>query len=87
VSGSLAAYARFEIYLPRESDAPSFLAGPKRAFVERVEWHTIPEAVATGCYDGEKRQIGRVSIGAPLQRLSVRNQCGRPDSSGAPVRL
>ena len=43
VAGSRNVYARFEGYVPREG-TPSFLAGPKRALVPRVEWHTIPDA-------------------------------------------
>ena len=30
--------------MPRPDGAASFTAGPKRALVERVEWHTIPDA-------------------------------------------
>ena len=43
VPGARAAYRRFEGYVPR-SEAPSFLAGAKRPLLERVEWHTIPDA-------------------------------------------
>ncbi|MBV9592166.1 MAG: hypothetical protein JO310_21430 [Hyphomicrobiales bacterium] len=44
VPGSLAAYQRFEGYVPRPSGSPSFTAGPKIANVERIEWHVIPDA-------------------------------------------
>ena len=44
VAGSLAAYRRFEGYVPRNSGVSSFTAGPKIAGVERIEWHTIPDA-------------------------------------------
>jgi peptide/nickel transport system substrate-binding protein len=44
VAGSLAAYHRFERYVPRSSGVSSFTAGPKIATVERIEWHTIPDA-------------------------------------------
>jgi peptide/nickel transport system substrate-binding protein len=30
--------------VPRPSGRPSFAAGPKIAYVDRVEWHTIPDA-------------------------------------------
>jgi peptide/nickel transport system substrate-binding protein len=43
VSGSRAVFARHEKYRPRE-DAPSSVAGAKRALVDRVEWRIIPEA-------------------------------------------
>jgi len=42
--GSLAAYGRFEGYVPRPEGTPSFTSGPKRALFDRVAWHTIPDA-------------------------------------------
>ena len=47
VVGSIAAYARFDGYVPREGGAPSFTAGPKRAWFERVEWRIIPDAATS----------------------------------------
>lgn len=43
VPGSLNVYAKFADYVPRESGKTSFLAGPKIAHFDRVEWHTIPD--------------------------------------------
>ena len=43
VPGSRAVFARNAAYRPRE-DAPSSVAGAKRAMVDRVEWRIIPEA-------------------------------------------
>lgn len=43
MAGVRAAYARFEGYVPRD-EPPSFLAGGKRAHLDRVEWHTLPDA-------------------------------------------
>lgn len=43
VAGSRAAYAKWDGYVPRASGTPSFAAGPKIAYVDRVEWHTIPD--------------------------------------------
>ena len=43
VQGSLNVYERFADYLPRSSGKTSFLAGPKVAYFDRVEWHTIPD--------------------------------------------
>ena len=43
VSGSLAAFAKFDKYAPRD-ETPSFSAGAKRALVDRIEWKIIPEA-------------------------------------------
>ena len=44
MSGSLAVYEKFTGYVPRPDGTPSFAAGPKRVYVDRVEWHTIPDA-------------------------------------------
>ncbi len=43
VSGSRAIFAKHAGYRPRD-EAPSSLAGGKRALVDRVEWRIIPEA-------------------------------------------
>ncbi len=54
VAGSRNVYERFEGYVPREG-TPSFLAGPKRALVPRVEWRTMPDpaTVAAALQAGE----------------------------------
>jgi peptide/nickel transport system substrate-binding protein len=44
VAGSRAVYTRNAAYVPRSSGTSSFTAGPKRATIERVEWHIIPDA-------------------------------------------
>jgi peptide/nickel transport system substrate-binding protein len=41
VQGSLNVYAKFTDYIPRSSGTPSFLAVPKIANFDRVEWQTI----------------------------------------------
>ncbi len=43
MSGSQAVFARAEGYVPR-SEPVDFCAGGKRAMVDRVEWHIIPDA-------------------------------------------
>lgn len=43
VPGSRVVYARNPDYVPRGSGAPSFQAGPKRVFVDRVIWNFIPD--------------------------------------------
>ena len=42
VAGNRVVFARFTGYVPRQ-DAPSSVAGAKRALVDRVEWRIIPE--------------------------------------------
>jgi peptide/nickel transport system substrate-binding protein len=44
VAGSLVAYERNVAYVPRPNGTPSFIAGPKVVYVDRVEWHVLPEA-------------------------------------------
>ncbi|EHM01750.1 Tat pathway signal sequence domain protein [Acetobacteraceae bacterium AT-5844] len=43
VSGAHVAYERFDGYVSRAGGTTSFQAGPKRATLDRVEWHTIPD--------------------------------------------
>jgi peptide/nickel transport system substrate-binding protein len=43
VPGALNVYERFAGYVPRNGGSPSFLAGPKIAHLERVEWRTMPD--------------------------------------------
>ena len=43
VSGSLAVYERFGDYVPRAEGAQSYLAGPRTAHFDRVEWRTLPD--------------------------------------------
>ena len=45
VPGSLAVYERYADYVPRTDGPPVGTAGPKIAYFDRVEWHTIPDAV------------------------------------------
>ena len=42
VSNSLVAYERFEAYVPRQEPA-DWTAGGKRAQVDRIEWHVVPD--------------------------------------------
>lgn len=43
VSGSLAVFERFDRYVPRD-EPPSYAAGGKRVFMDRVEWKVIPDS-------------------------------------------
>jgi peptide/nickel transport system substrate-binding protein len=47
VSGSRAAYTRFDGYVPRQ-EAPEWATGGKVAHLERIEWHIIPDAATAG---------------------------------------
>lgn len=55
VAGSLAVYQRFDGYVPRADGVSSFTAGPKIPTIERIEWHTIPDAAtaAAALQNGE----------------------------------
>ena len=44
VAGSLAVYEKFSGYVPRPDGVASFTAGPRAAYFDRVEWHTLPDA-------------------------------------------
>jgi len=41
--GARVVYERFDKYVPREGGEPQWTSGPKRAFLDRVEWHVIPD--------------------------------------------
>lgn len=43
MAGQLNAYEKFKEYVPRD-EPPSFMCGGKVVKVDRVEWHTIPDA-------------------------------------------
>ena len=43
VPGARNVYAKFEDYRPRSGGAPSFTAGPRVAYFDRVEWITTPD--------------------------------------------
>jgi peptide/nickel transport system substrate-binding protein len=43
VAGSRNVYAKFEGYRPRTQGTPSFCAGPRVAYFDRVEWQTTPD--------------------------------------------
>jgi peptide/nickel transport system substrate-binding protein len=43
VAGSRSVYERFSSYVPAAGQRPSFLAGPKIAHFDRIEWVTIPD--------------------------------------------
>lgn len=43
MAGQRAVYEKFAGYVPR-SEAPGFTAGAKIVHVDRVEWHTVPDA-------------------------------------------
>ncbi|MBV8911852.1 MAG: ABC transporter substrate-binding protein [Acetobacteraceae bacterium] len=45
--GALAAFARNDSYVPRQ-EPPSFVAGGKKAYFERIEWIVIPDAATAG---------------------------------------
>ena len=43
LNGARSVWQKFEGYVPRPDGVPQFTAGPKRAFIERVEWQIIPD--------------------------------------------
>jgi peptide/nickel transport system substrate-binding protein len=48
MAGNLAVYEKFAGYKPRADGTPEWIAGPKIAHFDRVEWHTIPDAATAG---------------------------------------
>ena len=44
ISGDRAVYERYADYVPRGDGTPSFVSGPKRALLDRIEWRIITDA-------------------------------------------
>jgi peptide/nickel transport system substrate-binding protein len=44
IAGARVVYEKNPDYVPRPSGTPSFAAGPKHVYIDRVEWVTIPDA-------------------------------------------
>ncbi|MDB5382803.1 MAG: transporter substrate-binding protein [Rhodospirillales bacterium] len=44
VQGARFAYEKFAGYVPRPEGTPSWTAGPKRVFLDRIEWQVTPDA-------------------------------------------
>ena len=44
VSGSKVVYRKFDGYVPRPDGVPSYAAGPKIAYMDRVVWTVVPDA-------------------------------------------
>ncbi len=55
MAGARVVYEKFAGYVPRSSGTTSFAAGPKIVYIDRVEWHTIPDAstAAAALHKGE----------------------------------
>ncbi len=55
VAGSQVVYEKFAGYVPRPSGTPDGTAGPKIAYMDRVEWHILPDpsTVASAMQRGE----------------------------------
>jgi peptide/nickel transport system substrate-binding protein len=55
VPGSLVVYERNTAYVPRASGTPDGTAGPKTAYIDRIEWHILPDpaTVAAAMQKGE----------------------------------
>lgn len=67
-AGSFAVMARFDGYLPRQ-EAPSGTSGGRAAFLDRVEWHAMPDP-ATGAAALLKGEVDWIE--APLADLLPR---------------
>ena len=55
VAGALVVYERNTKYVPRPNGTPDGTAGPKIAYIDRIEWHIIPDpgTVAAAVQRGE----------------------------------
>ncbi len=73
-SGSMVVYEKNRRYVPRESGTSALIAGPKRAFMDRVEWHIITDA-ATSAAALQRGEIDWFEQPPPeIQELLQRNR-------------
>jgi peptide/nickel transport system substrate-binding protein len=47
-AGNMTVYEKFGDYVPSPVGKPEWIAGPKIAYFDRVEWHVIPDAATAG---------------------------------------
>ena len=64
VVGSLVVYEKFTDYVPREGGTPQWTSGPKRAFLDRVEWHVIPDE-ATAAAAMQRKEVDWWEMASP----------------------
>jgi peptide/nickel transport system substrate-binding protein len=64
VAGSRSVYERFSSYVPCAGQRPSFLAGPKIAHFDRIEWVTIPDP-ATAAAAVQKGEVDWWELPSP----------------------
>jgi peptide/nickel transport system substrate-binding protein len=74
VAGSRSVYERFSSYVPAAGERPSFLAGPKIAYFDRIEWVTLPDP-ATAAAAIQKGEVDWWELPSPdLLPLLARDQ-------------
>ena len=90
VPGALSVYTRFEGYVPRPGGTPSWTAGPKIAYLDRIEWGAIPDA-ATAMGALQQGQVDWWQEPSPDLLPSLRQNAGLVldtlDPSGLPAML
>ena len=64
VVGSLVVYEKFTDYVPREGGTPQWTSGPKQAFLDRVEWHVIPDE-ATAAAAMQRKEVDWWEMASP----------------------
>ncbi len=64
VVGSLVVYEKFTDYVPREGGTPQWTSGPKRAFLDRVEWRVIPDE-ATAAAAMQRKEVDWWEMASP----------------------
>jgi peptide/nickel transport system substrate-binding protein len=85
VPGARVVYTRFDGYVPRAEGPTSWTAGPKRANIDRVEWHVTPDpatasaALQAGEVDWWQQPTGDLQ---PLLRRNRNVVLEIPDPTG-----
>jgi peptide/nickel transport system substrate-binding protein len=63
-AGARSVYERFGSYVPASGQKPSFLAGPKISYFDRIEWVTIPDP-ATAAAAIQKHEVDWWELPSP----------------------
>ena len=83
--GARAVYERFDGYVPRPSGTPDRTSGPKIAYLDRIEWTTVPDptTAASALQRGETDWWDYASADLlPLLRRNDRIRITVPDPAG-----
>jgi len=90
VPGARVVYERFEGYVPRQSGVADWIAGPKIAYFDRIEWNVIPDpsTAMAALQSGEMDWWEQPTFDLlPLLKRNNRIVLEFPDPTGTPAMI